>query len=97
VARGTRVVEIASDGDPRFDEREKLPRYREAGVPEIVLVSPQTQTVRIDRLRRGAYATERLSSGWWASSVLPGFGLAVEDLWATPLPSSLSRLRTLLG
>ncbi|MGH8929194.1 MAG: Uma2 family endonuclease [Egibacteraceae bacterium] len=26
------VIEIASDGDPGFDEREKLPRYRAAGI-----------------------------------------------------------------
>ncbi|MGH9381104.1 MAG: Uma2 family endonuclease, partial [Thermoanaerobaculia bacterium] len=32
------VIEIASEGDPGFDVREKLPRYREARIPEIWLV-----------------------------------------------------------
>lgn len=29
------VIEIASEGDPDLDRRVKLPRYREAGIPEI--------------------------------------------------------------
>ncbi|MGH8907819.1 MAG: Uma2 family endonuclease [Egibacteraceae bacterium] len=47
------VIEIASDGDPCFDEREKLPRYRAAGIPEIWLASPQTRSIRVDRLDAG--------------------------------------------
>ncbi len=55
------VIEIASDGDPGFDEREKLPRYRAAGIPEIWLISPQTHSVRLDQVdAQGLYRTSRL-------------------------------------
>lgn len=91
------VVEIASDGDPNLDEREKLPRYRAANVPEIWLISPQTGSVRCDRLGPdGAYAIERRSGGRIESSVLPGFGIDVDWLWADPLPSSYRCLQSLL-
>lgn len=92
------VIEIASDGDPRFDEREKLPRYQAAGIPEIWLVSPQTSSVRCDRLTaEGIYRTEQRSSGRIESSVLPGFWIDVDWLWADPLPSTMACLRGLLG
>ena len=90
------VIEIASDGDPGLDEREKLPRYQQAGVPEMWFVSPQRHTIRAERLRGDRYETERRSQGTLASVVLPGFALQVEDLWADPLPSSIDRLRRLL-
>src|SRR5207247_1363422 len=34
------VVEIASESDPGLDYREKLPRYRQAGIEEIWIVDP---------------------------------------------------------
>lgn len=92
------VVEIASDGDPGFEEREKLPRYREAGVPEIWLLSPQRAAVRADRLQpSGGYRTEELGTGRLASTVLPGFAIDVGWLWEDPLPSTVACLRGLLG
>lgn len=92
------VVEIASDGDPGFDEREKLPRYRAAGVPEMWLVSPQTTSVRIDRLDAGGqYVTERSSQGLVTSTVLPGFWIEVAWLWQDPLPSTFRCLGEILA
>lgn len=92
------VVEIASDGDPALDERDKLPRYRAAGIPEIWLVSPQTSSVRVDRLdATGQYVTERRNQGRVESTVLPGFRIDVSWLWENPLPSTLACLRTLLS
>jgi Uma2 family endonuclease len=91
------VIEIASDGDPCFDEREKLPRYRAAGIPEIWLVSPQTHSVRVDRLDAGGlYRIDRCSSGRINSAVLPGFWVTAEWLWQKPLPSTWGCLRALL-
>jgi Uma2 family endonuclease len=88
------VVEIASDGDPDLDERDKLPRYRAAGIPEIWLVSPQTTSVRVDRLDpQGQYVTERRSQGRLDSTVLPGLWIEVAWLWEEPLPSTLGCLR----
>ncbi|MGH8909698.1 MAG: Uma2 family endonuclease [Egibacteraceae bacterium] len=92
------VIEIASDGDPCFDEREKLPRYRAAGIPEIWLASPQTRSIRVDRLDAGGlYRIDRYSSGRIDSAVLPGFWINAEWLWQQPLPSTLACLRTLLA
>lgn len=92
------VIEIASDGDPRFDEREKLPRYRAAGIPEIWLVSPQTRSVRVDRLDPdGLYRTSQHNSGPIESTILPGFCINAEWLWQEPLPSTFGCLRALLG
>lgn len=92
------VIEIASDGDPLLDERDKLPRYQAARIPEIWVVSPQTASVRCDRLSpSGVYGTERRSSGTLPSTVLPGFGIEVEWLWQDPLPSTYRCLQSLLG
>jgi Uma2 family endonuclease len=92
------VVEIASDGDPEFDEREKLPRYRAAGIPEIWLVSPQTRSVRLDLLDAGsAYRTDRRGQGRISSTVLPGFWLDAGWLFQEPPPSALACLRRVLA
>ncbi|MGQ0466074.1 MAG: Uma2 family endonuclease [Sporichthyaceae bacterium] len=92
------VVEIASDGDPGLDEREKVPRYRAAGIAEIWVVSPQTNSVRCDRREAdGSYTTERHESGRIESRVLPGFAIDAAWLWQDPLPSSYACLRSLLG
>jgi Uma2 family endonuclease len=92
------VIEIASDGDPGLDEREKLPRYQEAGVGEIWLVSPQAGTVRAERLTAdGSYTTEARGEGRLESAVLAGFWIEVEWLWAEPAPSTVACLRRLLG
>jgi Uma2 family endonuclease len=92
------VIEIASDGDPLLDEREKLPRYHAAGIPEVWVVSPQTSSVRCDRLgAEGSYRTERRSGGRISSTVLSGFWIDVDWLWQEPLPSTVRCLRSLLG
>lgn len=92
------MIEIASDGDPLLDEREKLPRYHAAGIPEIWVVSPQTSSVRRDLLgAEGSYRTERRSGGRIESMVLPGFWIDVDWLWQEPLPSTVRCLRSLLG
>ncbi len=92
------VIEIASDGDPRLDEREKLPRYREAGVPELWMLSPQRREVLVERVAAdGSRSSRRLSDGRLESSVLPGFWIDVGWLWADELPSTMRCLRALLG
>jgi len=92
------VIEIASDGDPLLDEREKLPRYHVAGIPEIWVVSPQTSSVRCDRLGpEASYRTERRSGGRIESTVLRGFWIDVDWLWQEPLPSTVRCLHALLG
>jgi Uma2 family endonuclease len=89
------VVEIASDGDPRFDQRVKLPRYLAARIPEIWLISPQSQTIRV--LRPPTDEDLLLRDGWLRSTVVPSLGIDIDWLWQDPLPSTMACLRTILG
>jgi Uma2 family endonuclease len=100
------VVEIASDSDPGLDRREKLPRYREAGIEEIWLVDPFQQGVLVETrepLRRDAtaepqgYASRSLAAGRLDSRVLPGFWIEVSWLWRDELPSTLGCLQEIMG
>jgi Uma2 family endonuclease len=90
------VIEIASDSDPGLDAREKLPRYREAGIDEIWLVNPFDQTVLVEVREPGGYTSLRLATGRLASRVVPGFWIEVGWLWQEPLPSTLACLREIL-
>lgn len=91
------VIEIASEGDPELDLREKLPRYRQAEIPEIWLVDPFEQTVHAERRAEQGYETDDLDSGKLESAVVPGFWIDVSWLWLDDLPSTLACLRKLLG
>ena len=91
------VVEIASDSDPRLGVREKLPRYREAGIDEIWLVNPFEQTVLAEVKGLDGYVSQRLEAGRLTSRVVPGFWIDVGWLWLDPLPSTFACLREILG
>ena len=91
------VIEIASDSDPRLDVREKLPRYREAGIDEIWLVNPFEQIVLAEVKETNGYASQRLAAGRLTSRVVPGFWIEVDWLWQDPLPSTFACLREILG
>jgi Uma2 family endonuclease len=91
------VIEIASDSDPGLDAREKLPRYREAGIDEIWLVNPFDQTVLAEVREPGGYTSQRLATGLLTSRVVPGFWIEVGWLWQEPLPSTLACLREILA
>jgi Uma2 family endonuclease len=91
------VIEIASEGDPGFDAREKLPRYREAGIPEIWLIDPFERKVLVERKSESGYTRAEQATGRLESTVVPGFWIDVSWLWQGELPSTLSCLRQLLG
>jgi Uma2 family endonuclease len=91
------VIEIASDSDPGLDLREKLPRYREAGVEEMWFIDPFTQAIRVETKGPGGYTSRTLASGRLASGVVPGFWIEAAWLWREPLPSTLACLRDILG
>jgi Uma2 family endonuclease len=91
------VIEIASDSDPRLDVREKLPRYREAGIEEIWLVNQFEQIVLAEVKEPSGYVSQRLDAGRLTSRVVPGFWIDVGWLWREPLPSSLACLREILS
>lgn len=91
------VIEIASEGDPQYDRREKLPRYRQARIPEIWLVDPFQKRVFVERLEGEGYETEEAASGRLQSTVIPGFWIDPAWLWQEDLPSTLACLRQVLG
>ena len=91
------VIEIASEGDPRLDMREKLPRYREAGLPEIWLIDPFTKRLHVEWKTDAGYQTLDLASGRHEARMVPGFWIEVDWLWQEPLPSTLACLRAILG
>jgi Uma2 family endonuclease len=91
------VIEIASDSDPGLDAREKLPRYRDAGIEEIWLVDPFEQRLRVDTREAHGYASRTVAEGRVESRVLDGFWIEASWLWAEELPSTLECLRQILG
>ena len=91
------VIEIVSESDPRLDYREKLPRYKEAGIEEIWIVNPFDNEVRVDIKTSAGYRTTILPSGRLASTVVPGFWVEVAWLWQEELPPTLRCLREILG
>lgn len=87
------VIEIASESDPGLDYREKLPRYREAGIEEIWIVDPFERHVRVETKTAGGYAARTLSSGRLESVVVAGFWIDASWLWQEELPSTVQCLR----
>jgi Uma2 family endonuclease len=91
------VMEILSPSNRVEDLEDKRPAYQEAGVSEIWLIDPDAETIMIDRRARKRYRTTEASRGRVESSVIPGFWIKAEWLWADPLPKVLPTLRQILG
>jgi Uma2 family endonuclease len=90
------VIEIASESDPGLDYREKLPRYRQAGIEEIWIINPFENEVLVEVKTTAGYATQVLPSGRLESKVLPGFWIEVSWLWQEELPPTLRCLREIV-
>jgi len=91
------VIEITSGSKPRADIRLKLPRYREAKIPEIWLIDPYASSIRVEILESEGYRTATHGAGRLAAAVIPGFWLDVAWLWQEPLPPAASCLRQILA
>ena len=91
------VIEIASEGDPGFDLREKLPRYQEAGIAEIWWIDRFAKSLLVNTRTAEGYEAVTLASGRLASGVVPGFWIEVSWLWQTELPSTFRCLQQILG
>ncbi|HVT57161.1 MAG TPA: Uma2 family endonuclease [Thermoanaerobaculia bacterium] len=91
------VIEIVSGAHPEIAHRRKLPRYREAQVPEIWTIDPFTRSTRVDILAADGYDTQILTTGRLATAVAPGFWIDVAWLWQEPLPPPLFCLRQILA
>ncbi len=90
------VIEIASDSDPRLDVREKLPRYRQAGIDEIWIVDPFANGIRVEAKVATGYVAKTISAGRLESVLIPGFWIEASWLWQEDLPSTLKCLREIL-
>jgi Uma2 family endonuclease len=91
------VVEIASEGDPTFEVREKLPRYEAAGIPEVWVINRFDGFILVKRKTAEGYTSQTVSSGRLESQAVPGFWIEVGWLWQAELPSTLACLRQILG
>ncbi len=91
------VVEIVSESESHLIYREKLPRYREAAIPEIWIVDPLRPEVHAEVLASTGEVRRSLTSGRLESSTLPGFWIEVDWLWREKLPSTVQCFREILG
>jgi Uma2 family endonuclease len=91
------VIEIASPSDQRRALRLKLPRYRQAGIPEIWVTDSYVRSVRVEILEGGTYRVREVTAGRLDSVTLPGFWIDVAWLWQRPLPSVAACLRQILA
>ena len=91
------AVEIVSKSDSHLIYKEKLPRYREAGIPEIWIVDPLRCEVLVDRLASGVRESRTVTAGPVASTAVPGFRIEAEWLWAAELPAVHDCLIRILG
>jgi Uma2 family endonuclease len=91
------VIEIASEGDPKLELREKLPRYEQAEIPEIWLINRFERSILAKVKTPEGYETRILSAGRLTSRVIPGFWIEVDWLWQDELPSTLACLRQILA
>nr|HID14870.1 Uma2 family endonuclease [Anaerolineae bacterium] len=77
------VVEVLSPTNWLYDRREKLLAYQQARVPEYWIVDYRVRTVEVLVLEEGRYTllAEFRSGEVARSQVLPGFEIAVDDLF----------------
>jgi Uma2 family endonuclease len=78
------VVEVVSDDDRRRDLETKRVEYARAGIPEYWIVDPQENAITVLTLDGDSYAVHgQFRAGQRAASVLlPGFSVAVDDVFA---------------
>jgi Uma2 family endonuclease len=88
------VIEVVSPDSTERDRGRKYVAYEKAGIPEYWLFDPVRQEAHFYRLGGdGHYHAIITEAGRYTTSLLPGFWLQVEWLWADPLPSPIRLLR----
>jgi Uma2 family endonuclease len=78
------VVEVVSEDDPVRDLVQKRHEYAQAKIPEYWIANPLTETVLVYRLKGTRYPkADQYGRGATAtSSLLPGFSVIVDDVFA---------------
>lgn len=80
------VVEIVSPESVQRDYEKKRKLYERFGVREYWIIDEDLQALTLLSLRSKSYREVKIRSGWYHSSVLPGFRLNPKWLWATQRP-----------
>jgi Uma2 family endonuclease len=91
------AVEIVSPADSHLVYREKLPRYREAGVTEIWIVDPLRREVLVDRATAGGREARTVAESRVESTVVPGFWIDAGWLWREDQPAPPECLEEILA
>jgi Uma2 family endonuclease len=92
------AVEIVSRDSRNRDYNEKRELYRDAGTREYWIIDPIRQVATFLVLQNGEYEETALIDGHiFRSSVVPGFWLDTEWLFADPLPTGYECLERILA
>lgn len=91
------VVEVLSPSNRDYDLTDKRSAYRQAGIREIWFIDQANEEVIIDRRRGRRYTTTVIGAGKIASSVLKGFWVRAEWLWAEQPPRLMRCLHEIMG
>lgn len=94
------IVEIISDDSVSRDRSRKFYEYQEAGVREYWIIDPRWGKERADFWvldERGKYQPIPIDDGIYRSTVIPGFWIRVDWLWAEELPDSLLAFAEIAG
>lgn len=79
------VVEVISSRSVRRDYEIKRDEYLSAGVQEYVIIDLRKRSALILSRRGESWQEQPLdSSGTWSTNLLPGFGLALTNVFARP-------------
>jgi Uma2 family endonuclease len=90
------IIEVLSPSNRAEDLEVKRPAYREEKVPEIWFIDPMEQHVIQDTRRKRGYGTTTITTGRVVSTVLAGFWIEIDWLWADPFPSVVRCLQQIL-
>jgi len=78
------ALEIVSPNNEPYDLETKFREYAQAGIPEYWIIQPETRTVSVFTLDAKSYklAAQSMPGQRASSRILPGFEVAVDDLFA---------------
>jgi Uma2 family endonuclease len=91
------AIEIVSDADSHVVYKEKLPRYREAGVTEIWIVDPFRGEVLADSAAGAGRESRTAREGCIESTVIPGLWIDAGWLFREELPPPHECIEGILG
>lgn len=95
------IVEVVSDDSVSRDRSDKFYEYQEAGVREYWVIDPRPGKERADFWvldEQGRYRPVPVDEdGVYRSTVIPGFWLRVDWLWAEEMPDPLLTFAEIVG